>query len=72
MTTKQKVAEIIAARDNMPVDCIIDQLDQMVEEMREAAEGDDWGALAPDVEGIWTDWTGLEPDYFVEFVTENL
>ena len=72
MTTKRKIAEIIAARDNMPVDCIIDQLDQMLEEMREAAEDDDWGALAPDVEGIWTDWTGLEPDYFVEFVTENL
>lgn len=72
MTTKQKIAEIIAARDNMPVDCIIDQLNQMIEEMREAAECDDFGALSPDVEAIWTDWTGLEPDYFVDFVMENL
>lgn len=72
MTTKLKIAELLAARDNMPLDCIIDQLDQMIEEMREAADCDDWGAFAPDVEAIWTDWTGLEPDYFVEFVTENL
>ena len=72
MTTKQKIAELIAARDGMPVDCIIDQLDRMVEEMREAAECGDLGAFAPDVEGIWTDWTGLEPDYFVDFIMENL
>lgn len=72
MTTKQKIAEILAARDNMPVDCIIDQLDQMIEEMREAAEDYDLGALAPDVEAIWIDWTGLELDYFVDFVVENL
>ena len=72
MSIKQKLAEILAARDNLPVDDILDQLDQMIEEMREAAECDDWGALAPDVEGIWTDWTGLEPDYLVEFLLENL
>mgnify|MGYP003404205243 CR=1 FL=1 len=69
MTTKQKTAKILAARDNLPVDDIIDQLDQMIEEMREAAEGDDFEL---DLEGIWTDWTGLEPDYFVDFVSENL
>lgn len=72
MTTKQKIAEILAARDGMPVDCIIDQLDQMIVEMREAVDCDDWRAFAPDIEAIWTDWTGLEPDYFVEFVMENL
>ena len=72
MTTKRKIAEILAARDNLPVDDIIDQLDQMIEEMRDAAKYDDWWANDLAVEGIWTDWTGLEPDYFVEFVMENL
>ena len=72
MSTKQKIAEIIAARDNLPVDDILDQLDQMIEEMRDAAECDDWGAFAPDVKCLWNDWTGLEPDYFVDFVMENL
>lgn len=72
MTTKRKVAEILAARDNMPVDDIIDQLDQMIEEMRDAAKYDDWWANDLAVEDVWTDWTGLEPDYFVEFVVENL
>ena len=67
MTTKQKIAEILAARDNLPVADIIDQLDQMIEEMRDAAEYEDF-----DLEGIWTEWTGLEPDYFAEFVMENL
>ena len=67
MTTKRKIAEILAARDNMPVDDILDQLDQMIEEMRDAAECDDFN-----VEGSWTDWTGLEQDYFVEFAMENL
>ena len=69
MSIKQKLAEILAARDNMPVDDIIAQLDLMIEEMREAAECDDFEL---GLEGIWTDWTGLEPDYFVEFVVENL
>ena len=69
MTTKQKIAEILAARDNLPVDDIIDQLDNMIEEMRDAAECDDFEL---DIEGIWTDWTGLEPDYFADFVMENL
>ncbi len=72
MTTKQKIAEILAARDNMPVDCIIDQLDQMLGEMQDAAEGDGRGWFATDVESIWTDWTGLEPDYFVDFILEIL
>ena len=72
MTTKRKVAEILAARDNMPVDDIIDQLDQMIEEMRDAAKYDDWWANDLAVEDVWNDWTGLEPDYFVEFVMENL
>ena len=34
MSTKQKLAKILAARDNLPVDDILDQLD----EMRDAAE----------------------------------
>lgn len=72
MSTKLKIAEILAARDDLPVDSVLDQLDQMIEEMRDAARYDDWGANDLDVEGIWTDWTGLEPDYFVEFVLENL
>ena len=72
MTTKQKIAEILAARDGMPVDDIIDQLDQMIEEMRDAAECDDWGADALGVEGIWEEWTGLEPDYLAGFIIENL
>ena len=74
MTTKRKVAEILAARDNMPVDDIIDQLDQMIKEMRYAAEYKDFDfdGFELDMEGIWTDWTGLEPDYLVEFVLENL
>ena len=67
MSIRQKVAEILAARDGMPVDCIIAQLDQMIEEMRDAAKYDDF-----DMAGIWNDWTGLEPDYLVEFVLENL
>ena len=72
MSTRQKVAKILAARDNLPVDCILDQLDQMIEEMRDAAKYDDWWANDLAVEDVWTDWTGLEPDYFVEFVVENL
>lgn len=63
-TTKQKIAEIIAVRDDMPVDCILDQLDQMIEEMRKAADHE--------MGYLWTDWTGLELDYFVGFVLENL
>jgi hypothetical protein len=69
MSTKKKIAEILAARDNLPVDDIVSQLDQMIEEMRDAAEYDDFEL---DLEGIWTEWTGLEPDYFAEFVMENL
>lgn len=72
MTTKRKIAEILAARDDLPVDCIIDQLDQMIEEMRDAARYDDWWANDIAVEDIWTDWTGLELDYFADFVMENL
>ena len=72
MTTRQKIAEILAARDNLPVDDIIDQLDQMIEEMRDAAEYKDFDGFELDMEGIWTDWTGLEPDYFAEFILENL
>ena len=72
MSIKQKIAEIIAVRDNLPVECVIDQLDQMIEGMRDSSDGDDCGVLAPDVEAIWVDWTGLEPDYFVDFVMENL
>ena len=74
MSIKLKIAEILAARDGMPVDCILDQLDQMIKEMRYAAECDDFDFDGFDlaVEGIWTDWTGLEPDYLVEFVLENL
>ena len=72
MSIKLKLAEILAARDNLPVDDIIDQLDQMIEEMRDAAEYYDWWANDLAVEGIWNDWTGLEPDYFVAFVLENL
>ena len=72
MNTKQKIAKILAARDNLPVDDIIDQLDQMIEEMRDAAKYEDWWAKDFAVEDVWTDWTGLEPDYFVEFVMENL
>ena len=53
MTTKQKIAEILAARDGMPVDCILDQLDQMIEEMRDAAEYDDFDGFELDLEGIW-------------------
>lgn len=72
MTTKQKIAEILAARDNLPVDCIIDQLDQMIEEMREAADGEDWGANDLAVEGIWEEWAGLEPDHLAGVIMEDL
>ena len=69
MSTKQKIAKILAARDNLPVDDILDQLDEMIEEMRDAAEFNDFEL---DLEGIWTEWTGLEPDYFAEFILVNL
>ena len=72
MSVKQKVAEILAARDGLPVDCVIDQLNLMIEEMRDAAEYADWWANDLAVEDVWTDWTGLEPDYFAEFILENL
>lgn len=72
MNTKKKIAEILAARDNLPVDDIIDQLDQMIEEMRDAVEYKDFDGFELDLEGIWTEWTGLEPDDFAEFILENL
>ena len=51
MTTRQKIAKILAARDNLPVDDIIDQLDQMIEEMRDAAEYKDFDGFELDLEG---------------------
>ena len=72
MNTKQKVAEILAARDNLPVDDILDQLDEMIKEMRDDAEYAEFDGFELDLEGIWTEWTGLEPDYFAEFIVENL
>lgn len=74
MSVKQKVAEIISVRDSLPVEGVIEQLDQMIEEMRGIVEADwdTWGISDTDVENIWTDWTGLELDYFIEFVMENL
>ena len=72
MSVKQKVAEIIAARDSLPVEGVIEQLDQMIKELREAHDDTAYGMGGESLEGIWEDWTGLEPDYFIEFVMENL
>lgn len=69
MTAKQKIAEIIAARNGLPVDYVIDQLNQMLNALQKAEV---LGVDSSELEEIWADWTWLEPDYLRDFILENL
>lgn len=65
-SAKRKVARLIAERDSMELEGVLEQLDQMIEEMNES------DLSAETVQTIWEDWTGLEMDYFANFCLEEL
>jgi hypothetical protein len=67
---KEAIVEILIRRDNMSKDDAQKLVAEFEAELKELSERDDCIAAYAEVEDLFTDYFGLEPDYLFSFLQD--